>query len=113
MSPSMSYNPGNRQQLSSLSLSLGARESLKNRYDGSPEEKVWWAIMQSLKMVRDSCSVIKKRVAVIKPTSNEWCSNRFGDWKRNITSNTAKVTNNIEAEATCQRNIRLWCGQYI
>ena len=39
------------------------------------------------------------------PTSNECCSNGLGNWKRNIARNTAKVTNMIEAGATCQRNM--------
>jgi len=43
--------------------------------------------------------------AVIKPTGNECCSNGIGDWKINIAPNTAKVTNMIEAAATCQRNM--------
>ena len=30
------------------SLSLGAKESMDNRYDGFPEERVWYAIVQSL-----------------------------------------------------------------
>jgi len=37
------------------------------------------------------------------PTSNECCSNGFGDWKRNIVTNTVKVMNT--AGATCQRNM--------
>jgi len=51
------------------------------------------------------CNVIKKRVAVIKPNGNECCSNGFGNWKRNIVPNTAKVTNMIEAGAICKRNM--------
>jgi len=41
----------------------------------------------------------------MKPTSNECHINGFGDWQRNMAPNTAKVTNMIEAEATCQRNM--------
>ena len=42
----------------------------------------------------------KKRVAIIKTTSNEYCSNGFGNWKRNFATNTVKVTNMIEGAAT-------------
>ena len=48
---------------------------------------------------------IEKRVPVIKPTSNECCSNCSGDCKIYIGTNTAKVTNMIEARATSQRNL--------
>ena len=41
----------------------------------------------------------------MKPTSKDYCSNRFGDRKINIALNTAKVTNIIEAGETCQRNM--------
>ena len=49
----------------------------------------------------------EERVAVIKPTSNEYWSTGFGDWKRNLATNMSKVTNMIEAAGTCQRNIYL------
>jgi len=51
------------------------------------------------------CHVIKNRVVLIKSLSNEWCRNGFGDQKRYIATNRAKVTNMTEAEATCQINM--------
>jgi len=39
----MSFNPGNRQQVKPdepSSLGLSAKESMKNRYEGSPEERI-------------------------------------------------------------------------
>jgi len=44
-SPSMSFNPGNRRQMKTrwteYSGLMGAKESMENRYEGSPEERVW------------------------------------------------------------------------
>ena len=40
----MSFNPGNRQQVKPDewgSLGMGANESMENRYEGFPEERVW------------------------------------------------------------------------
>jgi len=51
------------------------------------------------------CDVTEKKVAIVKPTSDECCNNDFGDRKRNIATNKAKVRNMIEAAATCQRNM--------
>jgi len=34
-------------------LGFGGRESMENRSDGSPEERVWWTVVHSLKMMPD------------------------------------------------------------
>ena len=47
----------------------------------------------------------KEESSAIKATSNACCSNGFGDWKRNIATNTAKVMNMIETGAICQINM--------